>query len=353
MRKFIVVALAFTVAAGCAGGKTIESGGSKTVVNSGSKRPDWVSGDSVQYPRESYMTGVGLGDDAAAASDRARAQIAQVFSSLVSVTSEISASEKTTGLDKDAVTESSQDVAESVRTSSQKILEGVEIVQTWQDPQTRQYFALAVLDRAKAASSFRQKLAELDMELTSWESSFNSAADKFGKAKAAANALALLAKRSGLSNDLRTISGSAGAGADSANELVPAFKKAMADLNITVTVKGDSAQAVETGIIKALNSLGFTARSGEKDERTDISVTAEAASQQIRKDDSGPWKWAQHTVTVSAAETATGKVFMQFDITDRQAATDIDTAFSRSREAVGAKTAQRIQSGIQDYFGGK
>ncbi|MDD4004579.1 MAG: LPP20 family lipoprotein [Elusimicrobiaceae bacterium] len=345
MKKLLLFAVALAVVAGCAG--------SKTVVAGGSKRPDWVSGDSVRYPRETYMLGVGLGDDAASASDRARGQIAQIFSALVSVTSEISASESTRLSGGSTQTDSAQDAAESVRTSSQKVLEGVEIVQNWQDPQTRQFYALAALDRAKAASSFRQKLSELDMELAGWESSFDSAKEKFAKAKAAANVLALLKTRDGLNADLRIIAGSGATVSDSANEQLAAYKKAIADLNITVTVKGASGQQIETGIIKALNSMGFTAKAGEPGADQDILVSASVVSGQLRKDDAGPWKWAQNTVTVALAEAATGKVFLQFDVADKQAATDLDTASARSVESAAEKTALRIQSAIQDYFGGK
>lgn len=345
MRKMFLFAAACALIAGCAGAKNAQG-----VKVSDGKRPDWVSGDSADYPRATYMLGVGLGDDAAGAGDRARGQIAQIFSSLVSVTSKIEESESHAVSDGVAKNSSSQDISDNVRTTSQKMLEGVEIVQTWQDSQTKQYYALAVLNRAKAAASFRQKLADLDMQITGWESSFNSAADKFTRAKAAAGVLALLKQRDGLASDLRTISGS-GSGTDTAPEQVAAYKKALADLNITVAVTGAGGGQIATGIIKALNAAGFTALASSSS--ADISVAASVEPAQIRKDEPGPWKWAQNTVTVALSEAATGKVFVQFDVVDKQAATDLDTAFSRSVQSAAGKTADRIQAAIQDYFGGK
>jgi len=43
------------------------------------KRPDWVDGDSIQYPSSQYLTGVGYGPDRKSAEDKARAEIAKIF----------------------------------------------------------------------------------------------------------------------------------------------------------------------------------------------------------------------------------------------------------------------------------
>ncbi|MFA6582687.1 MAG: LPP20 family lipoprotein [Elusimicrobiaceae bacterium] len=342
-KKFLLsAATAVIMLAGCAA--------NKASVVSVKDRPDWINGESAEYPRDKYVIGVGLADDRDSAQDRARAQIAQVFSSLIQVTSEMSAREKTDTLGDKSSTSYNSDVSENVKSTSEKMLEGVEIVQVYTDPQTKQNYALAILNRANAASAIRQKMAELDMQLTSFESDFNAAQDKFGKAKAAAKALALLKERTAINSDLRVLA-SAGSENELAAGMTADYQKALAALNIQVTIDGDRSTEVETGIIKALNSMGLTAKAGPADAGSDIVVSAKVDCGQIRKDDIGKWKWAQAGVTVSVSEARSGNVFLRFDVSDREASSDLDTAISRALSGAGVKTAQGIEAGIRNYFG--
>src|SRR5262245_26801693 len=124
----------------------------------GSKKPDWTDGDSSRYPRERYLVGVGLADDRSTAEERARGEISKIFTAQVSVATNISESETTVKSGGKTSEGFSSSVAQDVKTVSQKALEGVEVVEKWQDPASRQHFALAVLERAKAIRSVRDKL---------------------------------------------------------------------------------------------------------------------------------------------------------------------------------------------------
>ena len=55
-----------------------EQGGAVQVAK-GATRPDWVDGQSVQYPSSQYLTGVGYDADRKTAEDKARAEIAKIF----------------------------------------------------------------------------------------------------------------------------------------------------------------------------------------------------------------------------------------------------------------------------------
>ena len=60
----------------------------------GDARPEWVNGNSSQYPAATYLTGHGQADNMAAAKDRARADLAKNFSVNVSDTAADSLSRK-------------------------------------------------------------------------------------------------------------------------------------------------------------------------------------------------------------------------------------------------------------------
>ena len=90
-------------------------------------RPDWTSGESIDYPKALYLLGVGVADDRQTAEDRARAEIARTFSSHVVATTSSFAQE--TGRNVDGVTITARDTAisDSARTATQKELVGVEV----------------------------------------------------------------------------------------------------------------------------------------------------------------------------------------------------------------------------------
>lgn len=168
-------------------------------------RPDWIDGASRQYPRDRYLVGVGMGDDRAVASDRARAEISKIFTTQVSVTTNVNEAEATSKQGSKTENSFSQAISQSLQTVSKKMLEGVEVVENWKDGATMQQYALAVLDRAKALAAVKDKIDDFDKQAQQWKSQMDSSSDKVGKVKAAMKLLALLKARAGLNGDLRVL----------------------------------------------------------------------------------------------------------------------------------------------------
>lgn len=202
-------------------------------------RPDWVDGASRQYPRDRYLVGVGMADDRAAAADRARAEIAKIFTAQVSVTENVNESE--TNSKKGSKTENSfsQAISQSLQTVSKKMLEGVEVVENWKDGATMQQYALAVLDRAKALAALKDKLDDFDKQSQQWKAQMDSSSDKVGKVKAAMKLLALLKARADLNGDLRVLD-AGGKGAPSPFDeaaLRAEAAKTVSELDVVVDIK--------------------------------------------------------------------------------------------------------------------
>lgn len=168
-------------------------------------RPEWIDGASRSYPRERYLTGVGMGDDRATAQDRARAEVSKVFTANVSVTTNLNESESSSGKGSKTENSFSQAIAQSLQTVSKKVLEGVEIVENWKDSATMQQYALAALDRSKALSALKDKIDDFDRQAQQWKSQMDSASDKVGKVKAAMKLLALLKARAELNGEMRVL----------------------------------------------------------------------------------------------------------------------------------------------------
>src|SRR5262249_8559924 len=126
------------------------------------RKPDWIERDSGEWPREMYLTGVGSADDRAAAEDRARPEIARGFTTHVSSVLVANTAESTVRTDRDTAWSDRTSVSDETRSTTDKILEGVEIVQVWQDPDLHQFYALAALDRQQAAGRLEDRLAAIE-----------------------------------------------------------------------------------------------------------------------------------------------------------------------------------------------
>jgi len=314
--------------------------------------PDWLNGSSMEFPREKYITGVGMADDLPSAEQRARAEISRVFSTALTVTTRVEESETSGAQGASKTSSFSQQVGELLNSTSQKVLEGVEIAENWQNRETRQYYALAILDRAKAEAMVSDKINILDGQINSWKKEFFAAAEKFPRVKAAVKLLSLFRAKDSLLADLRVLDTAAASNIKDESALVPALSKAVAELEVTVSVKGENGRAVETGIIGALTGMGFQARAAvDSDRPADIIVTAdvstEAPSNTLTDD---KWKWARSTATVALKDGKSGKIFRQFEVSERQASAAYQEAVKRSLLKIAQNAAGQTQAAVKNYF---
>lgn len=314
-------------------------------------KPDWVSGPSAKYPREAYLVGVGLGDDRQTSEDRARGEISKIFSTLVSVQTDLTESETNLKQGKTDTSTFQQSISQNVQTVSKKVLEGVEVVENWQDEAVRQHYALAVLSRSKAAAAVTEKILDFNGQAEAWKKQMDEAQEKLPKVKAAMKLLALLNARKGLVDDLRVLrpGDKAPEPGFAEAEVRPAAAKAVAELDVVVDMSGGRSDQVETGIVKGLSALGFQAKPGSAQDASDIFVEGKVDTQEQEGDDKR-WKWARSTVTLALKDGKTGKVFLQFDASDRQASRNYREALRRSHVELAKKVASQVHEAVTAHF---
>lgn len=338
-----LLAVAALGLSGCA------SGGSKASSVPTGKRPAWVDGESSKWPRGGYVLGVGQGDDEGSAADRARGEISRVFRADVSVDTTVSETE--TNLTQGGATNSSfsQLVAQKVRTASQKILEGVEVVERWKDSQTGRYYALAVLDKGKAISAVDERERSIDAEAADWKTRLDAAGDKFAKAKAAAKLATLMKGRLELENDRRVLGGGSLPSTVDAAAAKSAASQALAALDVVVAATGDGYADVETGIVSGLAAAGLTAKRGDPGAKGDIVIEAETSTSKPEGGDPR-WKWARATATITLKDGREDKAFARFDASDRQASADAGEARRRALTGLAKSAAAKVNDAITAFF---
>ena len=219
--------------------------------------PDWVNGPSSEYESEQYLTGVGIADDRVTAEQRARSNLASIFSTHIDSTTVIAAS-ATTGAGGPT---KSQSVSEKIKATTAKVLEGVEIVEHWQNPTTKQHCALAVLEKGKAIKALLGKIGEIEAEAKQVLAKLGTTEDRFARAGLAIKLLATGTRRDAAVTDVRVLNpGSVPKAAIDWAAARATANQTLGSLVVSVTgpTKGPALTLV-TNTIKALNELGIKA----------------------------------------------------------------------------------------------
>lgn len=116
---------------------------------------------AAHYDESQYLLGQGSGSSPEVAADRARAEIAKVFEVEVRA---VSNSQLTVNSQQQAGNQSeaiSRRFNDDVTARTRQSLQGIEIVSNQQDKASRNWYAMAVLDKRVAAQILRQQLADL------------------------------------------------------------------------------------------------------------------------------------------------------------------------------------------------
>ena len=296
-------------------------------------RPDWVLGQSAKYPAGSYLTGRGQADNMAAAKDRARADLAKIFSVNISEQSKdtSSYSQSSSGMQNTA------DVSRSITTHTDQVLSGVEISDTWQDPQTQQYYALATLSRAKADGALRQQISDLDASTQSYLNQANTSSDLFDKVAAASQAVSAQQTRAGLQSALQVV--------DITGRGIPPqwpLGKFQGDraallkqLQITAAADGNDADDVKKLVTGALANAGFTVQDGAPNV-----LTASLSYTNLAPKDG--WYWITGSIQVSLSGGTRAHGSRRWDL--KVSATDPALAHQRLLDQV----SQYLQGDLQD-----
>jgi hypothetical protein len=124
------------------------------------KAPDWVNGSSEKYSEKVYLIGLGVGDTLDGARSSARAEIAKVFKSRIVQLGKETRSERNSQKGSSSQFAMRQDTALSTSVSTDELLQGVEIAETWRNDKSKTYYALAVLNKQKTRQALMQQITD-------------------------------------------------------------------------------------------------------------------------------------------------------------------------------------------------
>ena len=260
--------------------------------------PDWVNGKSAKYPDNQYLVGRGQADAQEDARNRARADLAKILEVGVSAKS----SDVTT-FTSDGGGKTESQVSRNIVTRTDQIVRGIQIPEGWQDPQTKSYYALAVLPRSQAAMALRADIERLDAATQGYVQGARNTPDLLAQVASASRALDSQRERDAVQRALQVIDVT-GLGVEPRQN----SGQLAADLNallkrVRMNPQAPGSQELERMLSAALSAAGFVPEAG--------AAAPYVLLGSLQLDDLGVidgWYWMRGTLEVQLTEAASGKV---------------------------------------------
>ena len=312
------------------------------------KRPDWVDGESIQYPSSLYLTGVGYDPDRRSAEDKARAEIAKIFLSRIDARTRSYQEYLQTTSKGRSQTEQAISIEEITKVSTQKVLSGVRISQVYQETgQEPIFYALAVLDRDQSAEILRDKIHGLDREIERLFSKAVAEKDMLATIKYLRQAIQSHILRGAYDAELRIVSQS-GRGISPPIHFTEIKSKLesvlLRDFLIGVSVTGTRAGEIQDALLQGLNQQGFSV--SEDLTRAQVLVRGTVEIKPLDRGTS-EWKYVQWRTHFDMVDKEGGAVFGSVNKTGREGHLNLAQAENRAvrkmRKALTTEIAEQVK----------
>ncbi len=224
------------------------------------RQPGWLDGSSPEFPPSQYLLGIGQAETRALAAERAYAAVAKIFKAEITAQAKDWESYLVIETRGKATTERRLTLDYVTRISTDKVLENVQILDTWFDRRSGQYYVLAGMNRAQAESALLERIAELDRMIDTEVAEAHRTRDKLTRVRNLKRAAKNLVLRESYNADLRVIraSGQGHPPAYRVAELTAELEQFLAtNLAIAVEVTGDQAELIQRAVMEGLIREGL------------------------------------------------------------------------------------------------
>ena len=167
--------------------------------------PAWTIGESEEFPSKQYLVGVGEGDSRTVAEERAYAAVARIFKANIEAQardSETYSIEETNGT---ANTTRQLTLGHVTQVSTKEVLKNVTVLDTWNQPEKKQFYVLAGMDRSKAENTLHSQISEWDETVDKEVTEGRTADNKLSKIRGYKRAIKLLDLREDANRKLQIV----------------------------------------------------------------------------------------------------------------------------------------------------
>lgn len=316
------------------------------------KPPDWVHGESGQYPRERFLTGVGSGEARKAAEDGAYAALSRIFAAEVSQrTREWEKYFQTDAGDKTA-SQREIEMDQLTAVSTNKILENVTIAETYLDKSTQTHYALAIMDRQKAGSALRERITFLDLEVEELLKTARRTEHKLEKVRALHKAVKTLLLRDAYNTELRVVSNT-GKGSESLNRLAGIQQELESFLTqnfrIILQIGGQENDRIRMAVMEGLDRQGLPV-SLEAHLNADVVVKGTVEFEPVEMPQGKFIRWI---ASFELADPSTGQVIGSVNRQGREGHLTASEAEARAVRAAQQELVENLSSKLASFIFGE
>ena len=223
------------------------------------KAPDWVNGESKLYPKDNYIIGIGIGKNIDEARSAARAEIAKTFGATITQNTNDTVKEIgfSDGNGKNITTLETQ---ANTQVSTNQVLNGIEVPETWVNPKSGSIYALAVLEKVKMKAALSDELIGYENSLKYELEESKKPYGAVEKIRSYTRMLSAIKERNAVYAKMRVL----GATIDSSEETQESEilqKRSIACAKIDFIVEADNENGLEDALKAAITKNGFSINS--------------------------------------------------------------------------------------------
>ena len=302
-------------------------------------RPEWIDGVSSQYPTRLYLTGTGSARSLYDAKNLARADLSKSFQvSIEEKSHDLRSFEKKTEGD-ETTTRFDEKIFRSLITRSSRSVEGIEIVDTYFDDQSGQYYALAVLAKQRARNQFSDKIHQLDEATQRAINEANGKGESLQRAHAAQQAIDYQLQRAVQQASLQVVdpSGRGIAPKWSLAQLQQELNTLLGDIHIATRYAPNTPAAVRKMASAALSQAGFSVT---EPDRADYILTLNIDLDEPIADKG--WQWLRGSLKIELRDTD-GKTVGVKQWPLKAASTTLERARARLNEVINETLLSQLR----------
>ena len=217
------------------------------------KKPEWILNPYSRYPSEQYLCGVGMAKELNNAQNEALKNIAGFFETRVIAVTKSMEREKSSS----SGYQTNSETSSSVKAIAEGTLKYTRIMETWQDPKTKTFYALAVMDKIAVQTIYRNEIDDCEEFIENCLTPNDDPLIHYAKILSAIDKLQQTQDAYTYYNALASDSGILLKPFHSLQELVELRNYAARKIPLQIRVFGDSSGLLDASLKNVINQMGL------------------------------------------------------------------------------------------------
>lgn len=300
---------------------------------------------STDFSSGKYLKATGIGNSEKEARLNAKAELAAIFESKVSSDVINRVRSIVEGSGKETVT---RDDERNIKVLSSVDLKGVEINKTWYDEKQRAYYAVAMLERAKAGDDWQKEVDHIDDEIELILGALNRQKSDFSKFQSLKKARQLWMNKEVILSRLRVLGYSdLSVAAYNARDIFSSIQQLKSQFMVFITVGGASnrfSEVIVNEISEGLSNAGYLITNDK--EEGNLLIEASLKVMPVELNNPG-WEFARAALNLSIVDKASGLTVGEISENKRSSHLTYEEAAHKAVKTVSKISTEKVI----EYFG--